>query len=187
MLEVYRCLSYMRVRQFFFFFFSSRRRHTRWPRDWSSDVCSSDLVSFAAVFTALSRGREAVLMPDRSYFRLDHPTFDALRELIAEGQAMAEWEPEVQRISRHQVTLWEELEDLAEHTEQAQAWAASVGALGRISHLPSPAPPTGLEAELRPYQHEGYAWLSLLYDHRLGGVLADDMGLGKTDRGGGGE
>src|SRR5690625_6068521 len=28
-----------------FFFFSSRRRHTRWPRDWSSDVCSSDLHS----------------------------------------------------------------------------------------------------------------------------------------------
>src|SRR5437870_9109889 len=26
-----------------FIFFSSRRRHTRWPRDWSSDVCSSDL------------------------------------------------------------------------------------------------------------------------------------------------
>src|SRR5439155_11918496 len=24
-------------------FFSSRRRHTIWPRDWSSDVCSSDL------------------------------------------------------------------------------------------------------------------------------------------------
>src|SRR5689334_23558108 len=29
---------------FFFFFFSSRRRHTRWNCDWSSDVCSSDLV-----------------------------------------------------------------------------------------------------------------------------------------------
>src|SRR6266511_5543116 len=28
----------------FFFFFSSRRRHTRFSRDWSSDVCSSDLV-----------------------------------------------------------------------------------------------------------------------------------------------
>src|SRR6478672_12134114 len=27
----------------FFFFFSSRRRHTRSDRDWSSDVCSSDL------------------------------------------------------------------------------------------------------------------------------------------------
>src|SRR2546421_7435468 len=31
-----------------FFFFSSRRRHTRSDRDWSSDVCSSDLVRAAA-------------------------------------------------------------------------------------------------------------------------------------------
>src|SRR2546421_7266720 len=30
----------------FFFFFSSRRRHTRSDRDWSSDVCSSDLQAF---------------------------------------------------------------------------------------------------------------------------------------------
>src|SRR5690625_7400009 len=32
------------MRVLFIFFFSSRRRHTRWPRDWSSDVCSSDLI-----------------------------------------------------------------------------------------------------------------------------------------------
>src|SRR5947209_475398 len=31
---------------FFFFFFSSRRRHTRYWRDWSSDVCSSDLYNW---------------------------------------------------------------------------------------------------------------------------------------------
>src|SRR5690625_7563795 len=31
------------------FFFPSRRRHTRWPRDWSSDVCSSDLPAGAEV------------------------------------------------------------------------------------------------------------------------------------------
>src|SRR4051794_41687493 len=30
-----------------FFFFSSRRRHTRWTGDWSSDVCSSDLLLLA--------------------------------------------------------------------------------------------------------------------------------------------
>src|SRR6185312_17224662 len=36
---------FYRIRRsnFFFFFFSSRRRHTRSDRDWSSDVCSSDL------------------------------------------------------------------------------------------------------------------------------------------------
>src|SRR3712207_8302224 len=32
-----------RVRVFAYFFFSSRRRHTRYWRDWSSDVCSYDL------------------------------------------------------------------------------------------------------------------------------------------------
>src|SRR3712207_6962620 len=31
------------------FFFSSRRRHTRYWRDWSSDVCSSDLLAFTLV------------------------------------------------------------------------------------------------------------------------------------------
>src|SRR5207249_7659639 len=34
---------------FFLFFFSSRRRHTRSKRDWSSDVCSSDLTSWSFV------------------------------------------------------------------------------------------------------------------------------------------
>src|SRR5690625_6994373 len=34
------------------FFFSSRRRHTRWPRDWSSDVCSSDLPACSGDFAA---------------------------------------------------------------------------------------------------------------------------------------
>src|SRR2546427_3475542 len=37
-----------------FFFFSSRRRHTRFDCDWSSDVCSSDLVRVAQ-FTLLAK------------------------------------------------------------------------------------------------------------------------------------
>ena len=40
--------------------------------------------------------------------------------------------------------------------------------------------PEGLRATLRPYQVEGYRWLTFLYEHRMGGILADDMGLGKT-------
>src|SRR6266496_5736397 len=37
----------------FFFFFSSRRRHTRSLRDWSSDVCSSDLTRHIRMYAAL--------------------------------------------------------------------------------------------------------------------------------------
>src|SRR2546422_5157927 len=40
-----------------FFFFSSRRRHTRCSRDWSSDVCSSDLEQ------RLGRGGEPHALP----------------------------------------------------------------------------------------------------------------------------
>src|SRR5882762_10631921 len=38
-------MSYALSLLMFFFFFSSRRRHTRFKCDWSSDVCSSDLLS----------------------------------------------------------------------------------------------------------------------------------------------
>src|SRR5437870_5932548 len=51
----------------FFFFFSSRRRHTRWPRDWSSDVCSSDLF-----------GRPTDLDNDGHVFILYTPRVNAL-------------------------------------------------------------------------------------------------------------
>src|SRR5699024_12056493 len=34
---------------YLFFFFSSRRRHTRSKRDWSSDVCSSDLITIRII------------------------------------------------------------------------------------------------------------------------------------------
>src|SRR2546422_3936313 len=37
------CARFSNITFIFFFFFSSRRRHTRCSRDWSSDVCSSDL------------------------------------------------------------------------------------------------------------------------------------------------
>ncbi len=40
--------------------------------------------------------------------------------------------------------------------------------------------PAGLQAQLRPYQREGFAWLCTLAKHGLSGCLADDMGLGKT-------
>lgn len=44
----------------------------------------------------------------------------------------------------------------------------------------TPPIPAGITAELRPYQVEGYHFLSYLAANRFGGILADDMGLGKT-------
>src|SRR6267154_5108072 len=46
------------------FFFSSRRRHTRWTGDWSSDVCSSDLL--------MARAKDAEKKRDRSMAAYHH-------------------------------------------------------------------------------------------------------------------
>src|SRR5436305_7801054 len=55
-----------------FFFFSSRRRHTRCGRDWSSDVCSSDLepATFAALKAGLEAGRVSLIGGEASEERL---------------------------------------------------------------------------------------------------------------------
>ena len=54
---------------FFFFFFSSRRRHTRLVRDWSSDVCSSDL-------------RQVTVILDSDSFDEENPLLASLNPLV---------------------------------------------------------------------------------------------------------
>jgi SNF2 family DNA or RNA helicase len=72
------------------------------------------------------------------------------------------------------------LESLAPGFQPPESWRARSDALRNLSKLqPAPMPPA-LEAQLRPYQRLGAAWLWHLYRHELGGVLADEMGLGKT-------
>src|SRR2546422_8230663 len=72
----------------FFFFFSSRRRHTRCSRDWSSDVCSSDLIlsDTVKVRELLSDGTYRRRTPGegepllRSQIALQHLAREAARE-----------------------------------------------------------------------------------------------------------
>ncbi|MEI9949810.1 MAG: DEAD/DEAH box helicase [Pseudomonadota bacterium] len=59
---------------------------------------------------------------------------------------------------------------------ESQSWLERVA---RLSHKEF-ALPSSLHATLRPYQVEGYRWLSSLCELGLGACLADDMGLGKT-------
>ncbi|MCU1478515.1 MAG: hypothetical protein JWQ64_3208 [Subtercola sp.] len=136
-------------------------------------------IPFAPLFKALARKQKKLLMVDKTYLTLDHPVFERLRELLEEASALDEWETGV-RISRYQASLWSEFEDLAEETVQSVAWREAVSALNAVEFIEPTPLPTGVEADLRPYQIEGFEWLAFLYRHGLGAVLADDMGLGKT-------
>ncbi len=85
------------------------------------------------------------------------------------------------RIARSAVAEAEGLlESLAPGFQPPESWRARSSALRNLSKL-RPAPmPAAFEAQLRPYQRIGAAWLWHLYRNELGGVLADEMGLGKT-------
>ena len=63
--------------------------------------------------------------------------------------------------------------------EHDAAYAARLMALDDARRI-VPALPSTLQAELRPYQEEGFEWAMRLAAAGLGACLADDMGLGKT-------
>src|SRR5690606_17307560 len=67
------------------FLFSSRRRHTRFSRDWSSDVCSSDLASQPATQAA---GHQGAQHPAKAARQLRHAeTGDGIQEFSVVAQA----------------------------------------------------------------------------------------------------
>ncbi|MDO8148531.1 DEAD/DEAH box helicase [Isoptericola sp. b515] len=140
-------------------------------------------VPFTRLFTALVRGQKRLLLTDGSWLRLNHASLRRLRNLVDEASALEDV-PGRLRVSRYDAELWGELEDLADSVDVSARWRRTVAdlrllAAGDRTVAPVPAPP-GLCAELRPYQHRAYEWLSFLHGHGLGGILADDMGLGKT-------
>ncbi|MEJ5912846.1 DEAD/DEAH box helicase [Pseudokineococcus sp. 1T1Z-3] len=137
-------------------------------------------VRFEPLFRALAADERHLLLPSGAYFRVDRPELDQLRRLIEEARGLQDRASEGLRISRFQVSLWEELAALGVVRTQSARWQAGVAALREDGDVAPPPVPSGLLAELRPYQVEGYQWLAVLVEHGLGGVLADDMGLGKT-------
>src|SRR5215510_15612819 len=113
------------------FFFSSRRRHTRWPRDWSSDVCSSDLDVDAelerggrhqrlelAVLEPLL-GVEALLLGEAAVMRRDLILADALGELarhaLGHPSGVDEDERGAMRLDQPRETVVDLLPDFSRH------------------------------------------------------------------------
>ncbi len=129
------------------------------------------LVPLPDLLTALARQEQHLLRPDGSWFALDTPELHTLRRLVEEARALPDHEgrPGRLRIKRFQAGLWEELVELGVVGEQSERWQRTVGALLALEEVPHPDPPEGLAATLRPYQLDGYRWLSFLWEHELGG------------------
>ncbi|HEV8559653.1 MAG TPA: DEAD/DEAH box helicase [Actinophytocola sp.] len=136
-------------------------------------------VPFLDVFLALSRDQSHLLLADGAYFSLQKPELQALRRLIEEARALQD-SPGSLKISRFQFGLWDELAELGVVGRQAKAWQRQLEGLRSVNSIEANPPPETLDAELPPYQLDGFRWLAFLWEFQLGGILADDMGLGKT-------
>ncbi|AZI56968.1 helicase [Nakamurella antarctica] len=153
-------------------------------RDWldleiSVSVDGAD-VPLREIFLALARGQDHMIMEDGTYFRLATTAFEQLRVLIEEARLLLDPGEKSVRISRYQASLWNDLHALGVVDDQARAWQESVSALNNVGELTHQELAPTMDVTLRPYQQDGYDWLSFLCDSGLGGILADDMGLGKT-------
>ena len=137
-------------------------------------------IPFDQLFVALAGRQTHLVLASGTYFSLERPELEQLRRLIEEARALQDRESDGLRLSVYQAGLWEELAELGVVETQSERWAGAVQGLLAVDDLTPPALPTGLEANLRPYQLDGYHWLTFLWQHGLGGILADDMGLGKT-------
>src|SRR5215217_3669770 len=102
-----------------FFFFSSRRRHTRYWRDWSSDVCSSDLAR-------LARRRQRVAVEPA-----DPDQAGAERDGLDDVAAAAE-----PTVYPDLCTAFDGADDLRQHLDRATAVVELAAAVVRdVDHL----------------------------------------------------
>ncbi len=154
-------------------------------RDWFdlgvTVSVDGEQIPFHPLFVALARGDSHLVLDSGTWFSIERPELEQLRTLIEEARELQDRPTDDLRISAYQADLWDELTHLGVVQEQSARWDAAVKGLLEASPESDPAPlPAGLRAELRPYQLDGYRWLTFLRRHGLGGILADDMGLGKT-------
>jgi len=103
---------------------------------------------------------------------------DRLRQQLADLRAMSSLEKGQLRLPGAAAAfLAETLDDSALTGDKP--WARRLALLNEATALDPEVPP-GLQAQLRSYQADGFAWMVRLAHAGLGACLADDMGLGKT-------
>jgi len=130
-------------------------------------------VALALLLEAIRQGRRYVIIGPHMFVALAadlRERLEAARDLIFDGRGGLE-------AGLAAAPVLAELMD--EQPSSDAAWHA-LRERTSLAHNLDSALPAGLRADLRPYQRDGFRWLTRLATWGAGACLADDMGLGKT-------
>lgn len=118
-----------------------------------------------------------VKLPDAGWVELDTRAVSSAHEAMAD-LGLENLAATPQKVGLEQAAHLDE-EALKRFGDSAEAKALRKR-LSNFEGIPEVGIPKKVDAELRPYQREGFSFLCHLTQIGLGGILADDMGLGKT-------
>lgn len=134
------------------------------------------LVKLADVRKAIVNRQDYVKLGDGSVGFLPKEWLDKYSNLLKLGKL----KKDTVRISAYQPSLIDEMYEDMQNNEVFDVILKKQKNLQNFREMPNQPMPKKVNATLRPYQKEGFKWLTFLDDIQWGGCLADDMGLGKT-------
>jgi SNF2 family DNA or RNA helicase len=138
--------------------------------DWFDIHCTIDIPPFKLAFVRFKKnilsGEKRFILPDGSVFIIPQVWMTKFSDLFNFGKT----ESDELKLPKTYYHLLEEFQE--EET--------SIPELPPLPQCQAISLPKNLNANLRPYQTEGFHWLFFLQQNNFGGILADDMGLGKT-------
>jgi superfamily II DNA or RNA helicase len=150
--------------------------------DWLSLRLSFESEGIAVTQEELGRclaeGRRYVRLQDGSFAKIDADKVKAV--LLRQAEILATGGGQGSRLPLSQAGRIQELLDQVGKANVTADAKDLFGKLANIEEIKVVKKPRNLKAQLRPYQEQGFQWLSFLHEIGSGGILADDMGLGKT-------
>src|SRR5690606_32318477 len=135
----------------YLFFFSSRRRHTRFSRDWSSDVCSSDLYRDSRKLDRQETGPPTPRPALGNRAVLAHrPQVSTPARAARTPTGEPENAPSAPRETRNRSSPYPHPQWPLEPQPEPRASGARLRPVAARAHFPRPPPPDAILAEHRP-------------------------------------
>jgi len=148
-------------------------------RDWFGVAggieVDGERVELAALLEAMRHRRRFVRLSPGRFLRLT----EALRERLTPLADLAHPTREGLEVSKAAAPVLDALAEAGVEVQAPPDWRRLATRIRKAQARPISLP-TGLKAELRDYQREGFLWMARLAEWGGGACLADDMGLGKT-------